>query len=169
MSVSLAFLWIDSFANTYKSVTAVSLLKGQGYFFPAAKESTYLKKRKTVSQNMEEAKWNTNKSQGLISAVAMETLAHIDKEKLTELHNHALMYFAHYQIETLFHFLKMSRTLINNMNHYNQVWKNIALSPLSPREHEAKINAEEAYILGDDQSKSSALKEGDTHTDQLVI
>lgn len=44
MSVSLAFLWIDSFAKTYKSVTAVSLLKGQGYLFPAAKESTYLKK-----------------------------------------------------------------------------------------------------------------------------
>lgn len=43
------------------------------------------------------------------------------------------------------------------MNHYNQVWKNIALSPLSPKEQEAKINAEEDYILGDDQSKSPAL------------
>lgn len=46
--------------------------------------------------------YETHKSQGLIIViVAMETLAQFVKEKLTELHNHALMYFAQYQVECL--------------------------------------------------------------------
>lgn len=65
-----------------------------------------------------EAKLKTHKSQGLgIVIVAMETLAQFAKEKLTELHNHSLMYFANYELEHLFHFLKMLRSLINSMNY----------------------------------------------------
>lgn len=69
-------------------------------------------------KNKEEAKWNIHKSQGLIIAVTMVTLAQTDEEKLTELGGHAPVYFTNCQIKPLSLF-KMWSTFINKMYHHN--------------------------------------------------
>lgn len=51
-------------------------------------------------KNIEE-ELHIHKSQGLIIAVAMATLAYSDEDKLAELHDHAPMYSAHCQIKSL--------------------------------------------------------------------